>query len=418
MKIVITDGKTGAEIFSKELSREKTDAVIDFIEQRHYKEEKIRKKFSNTVKYMRTLFDTQESYVCVIDKDEIVDGNMKFLQELQFDSVEELFESIHSFKMIDENGERKKLYFENSDEWLDYLLKNLTCVNRVELNSGKKKFNFAVNLFSMLYQSGVSDAEYEKNNFLVLYLKDISKELLTEKIISEQESMVSHNLKVQSIKEIIKNISHHWKQPLNLLSLKIGAFQERYSEGELGEEEFKSFSKEVTSILLGMSDIVDKFKHFFTEDSEKKEIEVTEAINEVVRIVEDTIYDKDVSLTINSNGNYWAVCYENEFKNTIFNIVSIARDAVAVFASDKKKITVDVNGDEESLIIRISENSAFLASRYKKSLEPVSSERSKAVINATRLIIEKKLNGSFDIKDGEKGSIYTIKIPQRAGHDR
>ena len=63
--------------------------------------------------------------------------------------------------------------------------------------------------------------------------------------------------------EMMGNIAHQWRQPLNTLGLIIQKIAFTYNKGSLTDEVMKTSLSKSINIIMQMSNTIDDFKNFF-----------------------------------------------------------------------------------------------------------------------------------------------------------
>ena len=85
----------------------------------------------------------------------------------------------------------------------------------------------------------------------------------------EKDSIMLKQSKHASMGEMIGNIAHEWRQPLNLISLLIQDLEETYAEGNFTREYLDETIHKVMDVIQYMSHTIDDFSNFFSPEKEK-----------------------------------------------------------------------------------------------------------------------------------------------------
>ncbi|MDZ7817686.1 MAG: PAS domain-containing protein [Aliarcobacter sp.] len=170
------------------------------------------------------------------------------------------------------------------------------------------------------------------------YLNDITKikmneEELKEKVKLELEKnlekdrlLVQQN-KLASMGEMLGNIAHQWRQPLNNINLLIYFIRDSY--GKISKEELIDLIKDAKLQIDYMSQTIDDFRNFYKPSKEKKLFNIKESIRQSSKIVNASLEKNGIKI-----GNFGEELeidsYENEFEQVIVNILNNAIDAKIV----------------------------------------------------------------------------------------
>lgn len=98
--------------------------------------------------------------------------------------------------------------------------------------------------------------------------------------------------------ELLSNIAHQWRQPLNNIAVSIQTMQYLNKAGELSQEEMDRDIKTVMDILLYMSGTIDDFRGFFIKDREKREFVLQEVVDKTLNLVKPTLVDKKIMVSV------------------------------------------------------------------------------------------------------------------------
>ena len=99
------------------------------------------------------------------------------------------------------------------------------------------------------------------------------------------ESMLVQQSKLAKSGEMIANITHQFRQPLNNLSYILMNIKKRYENQKLDEKYFNKKVSQANEQLQFLSKTIDDFKEFYTPSKQKEEFSVKEAIQNSLTIL-------------------------------------------------------------------------------------------------------------------------------------
>ena len=99
--------------------------------------------------------------------------------------------------------------------------------------------------------------------------------------------------------EMIGNISHQWRQPLNALGLTIQSLQISYEEGELCKEDLDESVTISMELIEHMSQTISDFTSFFRPDKEKIAFNVRKELSKTLTLIEAVIKDQHIKIEVN-----------------------------------------------------------------------------------------------------------------------
>ncbi|WP_228150980.1 HAMP domain-containing protein, partial [Malaciobacter marinus] len=90
----------------------------------------------------------------------------------------------------------------------------------------------------------------------------------------KQEQLLIQQSKLAAMGEMIGNIAHQWRQPLNALGLVMQNMQFAYSMGDLDDKFMERSIKKTNILTSSMSKTIDDFRNFFKPNKTKEYFEI------------------------------------------------------------------------------------------------------------------------------------------------
>jgi C4-dicarboxylate-specific signal transduction histidine kinase len=260
----------------------------------------------------------------------------------------------------------------------------------------------------------------------ILIMNDNLKEMVETKIVEirKKDDLLLEQSKLAMMGEMIGNIAHQWRQPLNSISIVKEEMVINYFDDDLTKEEMKEFSQNIDEILLYMSNTIDDFRNFFISSKEKSDFNVLKSLSSVKNIVSAQLNSNNIELKINNNENkeLYINGYQSEFNQVLINIINNAKDAVIKnSAIENGKISVDLYLDYlyQEVVIKISDNGGGIDDDILvKIFEPYfttkfESQGTGIGLYMSKTIIEKSFAGKLDATNSKNGAVFTIRIPTK-----
>lgn len=224
-----------------------------------------------------------------------------------------------------------------------------------EITLGKKVFLFKINKISMglLHQN-------EKDDGLVLSFLDKTDSFEKDKIMFQQSKMASMG-------EMIGNIAHQWRQPLNILGLNIATLIDKIKNDNLNDTYLKKFETIYQREILTMSSTIDDFKNFFEPTKNYTLNKISDAIDQSYEMMEDSF--KFNSITINKkNTRYKFFGSRNELSQVLLNIFSNSKDAFIENDIQERTIDISFKKQDKFIIITIKDNAGGVDKKLQNKL--------------------------------------------------
>ncbi len=265
-------------------------------------------------------------------------------------------------------------------------------------------------------------------SFLYTYMNDIKNMKLTEeqlrqKIAQEVEKnttkdrILVHQNKLAAMGEMLGNIAHQWRQPLNNINLLVHFIRDSYQD--LSKEEMNSIIEDTKVQIDYMSQTIDDFRNFYQPNKDKINFDIKEAINRAINII-DTQFEKNGITTSIKGDSTKILNYKNEFEQVILNILNNANDAAMIKKQDRDfspNIDIFIKTSKNSIKIEISNNCGELPiDIIDRIFEPYfttkfENQGTGIGLYMAKTIIEKNMNGKITVKNIKDGVVFTIILP-------
>jgi signal transduction histidine kinase len=234
----------------------------------------------------------------------------------------------------------------------------------------------------------------------------------------EEEQLMKQQAKMAVMGEMIGNIAHQWRQPLNALSaLNIGLGL-KYKTGNLTAEEMKKFKKKSNDIIQNMSETIDDFKNFFQPNKVKEVFYVNEAIEGAIGFISDVYCEHKIKISHCTNMDIEINSYKNELMQVLLNIFNNSKDAFLEKGIKNPSVVITTVQSKEEVIISIQDNAGGIeADVLERIFEPYfttkfQSQGTGIGLYMSKMIIEKSMGGFLSSENREDGLLTIIKIRQ------
>jgi nitrogen fixation/metabolism regulation signal transduction histidine kinase len=233
----------------------------------------------------------------------------------------------------------------------------------------------------------------------------------------EQEQLLIQQSKLASMGEMIGNIAHQWRQPLNALGLVMQNIHFAYEMEELDDEFMNKSLNKVSLLTKNMSKTIDDFRSFFRPNKEKIEFNLEESVIKTIGLVESTYEHLNIKIEQNLTGAMSVFGFPNEYSQTMLNILNNAKDALTEKKIENSKIIVEVTSNESYGIVNIIDNAGGIPSEIvSKIFDPyfTTKEEGKGTgigLYMSKIIIEQNMGGKLDVQNIDGGAVFTISIP-------
>ena len=238
-----------------------------------------------------------------------------------------------------------------------------------------------------------------------------TKQLIKEK--KEQEQMLIHQSRLASMGEMLANISHQWRQPLNRIASFIMNMQIHIMDNYKDEKYLNKKLEESQLQLEYMSSTIDDFTEFYKKDKTKEKFFISEAIQNAYTIIESSLQSNNIQLEIIVNDDFEINSYKKELSQVILNLIQNAKDALLLNKIQDPKITISIQDNK----IFIQDNANGIPKDIINNIfEPYFTTKAKYKgtglgLYMSKIIIEKNMQSHISVKNNNNGALFTIDFP-------
>jgi PAS domain S-box-containing protein len=229
----------------------------------------------------------------------------------------------------------------------------------------------------------------------------------------DQERLLIEQSRNATMGEMIRNIAHQWRQPLNVVALAVQNIRDDFRE--LNEEALDKDVDMALRCVMHMSETIDDFRNFFRADKEKTLFSLYAATDESVRLLEATMKNADIQVSSSGDQALQAVGYLNEFSQVMLNLLANATDALVENKVQHGRIAIEVKSNEQSGIVSIRDNAGGIPEEITgKIFDPYFTTKisgSGIGLYMSRIIIEKHMGGRITCCNVADGAEFTVSIP-------
>ncbi|MBM9499466.1 PAS domain S-box protein [Leptospira sp. 201903071] len=233
----------------------------------------------------------------------------------------------------------------------------------------------------------------------------------------EQEKAMIVRSRLADMGEMIGNIAHQWRQPLNAISLCVQDFSYAYSEGKLDEEYIEDSTNKIMNLVEQMSATIDDFRNYFRPNKTKEKFSLKTLIQKSFSLVSESLKNQNISIYFNPNEDYQVFGFPNEFSQVILNIIANSRDALMESHPDEPSIHVDIRKEGEKKMVTIRDNGGGIdSSILEKLFQPyfTTKDQGKGTgigLYMSKSIIENNMDGKIYAYNSDQGAVMVIELP-------
>ena len=412
------------------------------------------------LKYIQTIKYSKNGYIFVTDykgvylshvKESYIGENRLNLKDTNgFEITKEIIETskkgsgfikyIGTIKSITYKPAEKVTYIKGFSDWKwaiasGYYSDDLDAeleAKRITIDNQNKEYLLNMTFISILLTGvflliSIYVSRNLKKHFLI-YGRKVSHHILKNR---QQDALLSQQSKMAMMGEMIQNIAHQWRQPLNHITTVSSGIKLKKEYGVLEED---SINQSMDDILISsnyLSQTIDDFRDFFNPRKTVKEFNITSTLEKSFNLLEAQFSHKNIKI-IKDIKNIRLSGFENELIQVIINILNNARDELVKQELAYKLIFISVKENKnKEVIITIKDNAGGIKEENKRKIfdayfsTKVGSKGTGIGLYMTKEIIENHMNGNIHVVNTHyeynnelyNGALFTIVLPSIMNKD-
>ncbi len=245
---------------------------------------------------------------------------------------------------------------------------------------------------------------------------EVDERLKVVDALREKEKQLIQQNRLAAMGEMVNNIAHQWRQPLNTLAVAIQQLPLFYDSPRFNREFLLENTGKAMELIQHMSRTIDDFRNFFSIDKEITTFNVRKLIEHAAALVEPGIRNLNITITIEAEGDVLVTGYQNEYAQVLVNILSNARNELVERAVDDGLISIRVFQEGNSSVVTVTDNAGGIDEQIiDKLFDPYFTTRgpdkgSGIGLFMSKTIIEKNMSGSLTVRNSGNGAEFRIEV--------
>ena len=256
--------------------------------------------------------------------------------------------------------------------------------------------------------------------YLTRYRREVHRHIDTNR---EKDSMLAQQSKMAAMGEMIENIAHQWRQPLNLISVSSTGIKFRKEHGLLSDSDFIDGIDQITKSSNYLSQTIEDFREFFNPEKQMTLFNLKVTLEKTFKLLDAQLDMKNIIL-IKDIEDVEIYGYENELIQVIINLINNSKDELIKDEKNKRFIFITLKINTKKAIITVKDNAGGIKKEIiNRIFEPYFTTKHKSQgtgigLYMSREIIVKHMQGTIDVSNDEyeyenilyKGAKFKIKL--------
>ena len=342
----------------------------------NYKLQETKEEVEEKNEELKLLFDVTMEAIIVFKDDKIFDCNQITLDLFKIKSKNQLLK-----KDIYDLNLNKKLLDKTQKKPIETII----------IREDKSSFSALINIKNTTIKSQL---------FRILTIIDISD-------IKRKEALLAEQTKLAAMGEMIGNIAHQWRQPLNIISVISSGTRLKKEMDLLTDDMLVDALKTISETTEHLSNTIDVFKDFLKENKEKSLFNLSQNIMNNISLIDTILNENEIEIDLDLDDSIYIYNFANEFSQAFINILHNASDAIAfkLKKGSLKIIKITTKQLDGHATIEIADNACGINSEIiNKIFEPYFTTKHKFQgtglgLYMTHKIIQESMKGKINVSN-------------------
>lgn len=231
----------------------------------------------------------------------------------------------------------------------------------------------------------------------------------------EKDHLLIQQSRLALMGEMINNIAHQWRQPLNALALLLSNIKEANEFNELDDDYLEKAIANGHRFIQKMSTTINDFRDFFRADKESGPFSALDQINDAVAIVDASFKNSNITIDLQADCNLRLRGYPNEYSQVMLNLLVNAKEAIQLRHIDKGLVRICFEQVGDRGRATVTDNGGGIPVEIlDKIFEPYFSTKEMGTgigLYMSKVIIEHNMHGRLSAKNIDDGAEFIVDVP-------
>ncbi len=235
----------------------------------------------------------------------------------------------------------------------------------------------------------------------------------------EQERLLIRQSRLAAMGEMIGNIAHQWRQPLNALGLLLFNIKDAFQFGTLDADYLNAAVADGNRLVQKMSTTISDFSNFFRPDKQRLIFSAREQIREAAALVDSSFQNSGIAIHIDAPRDLKLEGFPNEYSQVLLNLLSNAKEAIlARNRPFSGRVDIVLTALDGQGCVSVRDNGGGIPEAVlDRIFDPYFSSKEKGSgigLYMSKMIIERSMNGSITAKNLAGGAEFIVASPLAA----
>lgn len=234
----------------------------------------------------------------------------------------------------------------------------------------------------------------------------------------KKDHVMAHQARLAAMGEMLSNIAHQWRQPLNNISLIVQNFLQEFESGTLDHDSCRDDVRECMGQLAYLSRTIDNFSEFYHPAQARGLFALCPVITDTIALVAADFKSHGIAIETVNELDSFVDGYRNEFCQVLLNIIINAKEALLSRQTPSPTVRIVCSQKEQAALVTVSDNGGYVAPELlDKFFDPYFTTKFRSQgtgmgLYIAKMIIDKHMGGSITATSTAAGTEVSIELVQ------
>jgi len=217
-----------------------------------------------------------------------------------------------------------------------------------------------------------------------------------------------------SMGEMISNIAHQWRQPINRINLSLDVVEEIIKDEKIDNPIINKRIDNSKKNIQYMSQTIDDFSNFFSPNKSKSKFEIDNVVQKALNLIQSRTNGINIEVKVDKDIEFYG--FENEFIQILLVILNNAIDNFELTKIEEKDISIFTQKDKNNIKLSICDNGGGIDKKNINYIfDPYFSTKFKTQgtgigLYMAKTLIETSMNGKLSVVSSGGKTTFIIDL--------
>lgn len=236
------------------------------------------------------------------------------------------------------------------------------------------------------------------------------------KELRQKDELLIQQGRMAAMGEMINNIAHQWRQPLNNIGLIVQSLRLTFKAGTLTAETMNKDIANTMQLLQQMSATIDDFRNFFSQKKDLQTFTINDAVKRSLNFMLPSLKNSNIVVRCDEQPDVHAEGYPGEYTQATLNILTNAKDVLLERKIEVPCIDIRIFSENGRSVLTVTDNGGGIPKKVlPKIFDPYFTTRANGAgtgigLFMSKMIVEKNMQGRLTASNTESGAEFRIEL--------